>query len=104
MLFTLCETVTRCSHIHIVSPVFVLSPVLLPAFSFQVNSTVRTLTFQKNFVFINFNKSSLKTVKKAFYFMLKALLYTKCGGQASFTPFFKKSKLSISLDQQSEMV
>ena len=30
--------------------------------------------------------------------------YTKCGGEASTRPFYKKSKLSISLDQQSEML
>ena len=30
-------------------------------------------------------------------------LYTKSGGEASPRPFFKKSKLSIYLDQQSEM-
>ena len=29
---------------------------------------------------------------------------TKCGGEASHRPFFKKSKLNISLDQQSEMI
>ena len=29
--------------------------------------------------------------------------YTKCGGEASPRPFYKKSKLSISLDQQSEI-
>ena len=28
--------------------------------------------------------------------------YTKCGGKASPRPFYKKSKLSISLDQQPE--
>ena len=30
--------------------------------------------------------------------------YTKCGGRASLRPFYEKSKLSISLDQQSEML
>ena len=30
--------------------------------------------------------------------------YTKCGGGASPRPFYKKSKLSISLDRQSEML
>ena len=30
--------------------------------------------------------------------------WTKCGGEASQKPFYKKSKLSISLDQQSEML
>ena len=30
--------------------------------------------------------------------------YTKCGGEASPIPFYKKSKLSIFLDQQSEML
>ena len=30
--------------------------------------------------------------------------YTNCGGEASPRPFYKKSKLSISLDQQSEML
>ena len=30
--------------------------------------------------------------------------YTKCGGEASSRPFYKKSKLSISLDQWSEML
>ena len=30
--------------------------------------------------------------------------YTKCGGEASPRPFYQKSKLSISLDQQSEML
>ena len=30
--------------------------------------------------------------------------YIKCGGEASPRPFYKKSKLSISLDQQSEML
>ena len=30
--------------------------------------------------------------------------YTKCGGEASPKPFYKKSKLSTSLDQQSEML
>ena len=30
--------------------------------------------------------------------------YTKCGGEASPRPFHEKSKLSISLDQQSEML
>ena len=39
----------------------------------------QTLTFQKMFVFIYFNKSPLKMMKKAFYFMLKALLFTECG-------------------------
>ena len=29
---------------------------------------------------------------------------TKCGGEASPRPFYKKSKLSISLDQQSKML
>ena len=29
--------------------------------------------------------------------------YTKCGGEASPRPFHEKSKLSISLDQQSQM-
>ena len=31
-------------------------------------------------------------------------LYTECGGEASPRPFDKKSKLSISLDQQSEIL
>ena len=31
-------------------------------------------------------------------------LYTKCGGKASPRPFYKKSQLSISLNQQSEML
>ena len=30
--------------------------------------------------------------------------YTKCGGKASPIPFYKKSKLSIPLNQQSEML
>ena len=30
--------------------------------------------------------------------------YAKCGKEASPRPFYKKSKLSISLDQQSEML
>ena len=30
--------------------------------------------------------------------------YTKCGGQTSPSSFFKKSKWSISLDQQSEII
>ena len=30
--------------------------------------------------------------------------YTKCGGEASPRPFDKKTKLSISLDHQSEML
>ena len=30
--------------------------------------------------------------------------YTKCGGEASPRPFYKKSKSSISLDHQSEML
>ena len=30
--------------------------------------------------------------------------YTKCGGDASPRPFYKKSKLSISLDQRSGMI
>ena len=30
--------------------------------------------------------------------------YTKCGGEASPRPFYKNPKLSISLDQQSEML
>ena len=30
--------------------------------------------------------------------------YTKCGGEASPIPFNTKSKLGISLDQQSEML
>ena len=30
--------------------------------------------------------------------------YIECGGEASPRPFFKKSKLNISLDQQSEML
>ena len=30
--------------------------------------------------------------------------YTKCGGEASPRNFYKKSKLSISLDQQFEML
>ena len=30
--------------------------------------------------------------------------YTKCSGEASPRPFYKKSKLSIPLDQQSEML
>ena len=30
--------------------------------------------------------------------------YTKCGGKASPRHFYKKSKLSISLDQQSEIL
>ena len=30
--------------------------------------------------------------------------YTRCGGEAGPAPFYKKSKLSISLDQQSEML
>ena len=29
--------------------------------------------------------------------------YTKCGGEISPTPFYKESKLSISLNQQFEM-
>ena len=31
-------------------------------------------------------------------------LYTKCGEEASPRPFYKKSKLRISLNQQSEML
>ena len=31
-------------------------------------------------------------------------LYTKCGGEASRRPFYKKLKLRVSLDQQSEML
>ena len=31
-------------------------------------------------------------------------LFANCGGEASPRPFNKKSKLSISLDQQSEML
>ena len=31
-------------------------------------------------------------------------LYAQCGGETSPIPFYKKSKLSISLDQQSEML
>ena len=31
-------------------------------------------------------------------------LYTKCGGEASPRPFYRKSKFSTSLDQQSEML
>ena len=31
-------------------------------------------------------------------------LYTRCGGDAIPRPFYKKSKLSISLDQQSQML
>ena len=30
--------------------------------------------------------------------------YTKCSGEARPRPFYKKSKLSIPLDQQSEML
>ena len=30
--------------------------------------------------------------------------YTKCEGEASPRPFYKKSKLNIYLDQQSEML
>ena len=30
--------------------------------------------------------------------------YTKCGGEASPRPFYNKSKLSMSIDQQSEML
>ena len=30
--------------------------------------------------------------------------YTKCGGEARLRSFYKKSKLIISLDQQSEML
>ena len=30
--------------------------------------------------------------------------YTKCGGEASSRHFYKKSKLGISLNQQSEML
>ena len=30
--------------------------------------------------------------------------YTKCGGEASPRVFYKKSKLSVHLDQQSEML
>ena len=30
--------------------------------------------------------------------------YAKCGGEATLDPFYKKSKLSIYLDQQSEML
>ena len=30
--------------------------------------------------------------------------YTKCGGEASPRPFYNKSKLSMSVDQQSEML
>ena len=30
--------------------------------------------------------------------------YTKCGEETSLSPFYKKSKLSIYLDQQSEML
>ena len=30
--------------------------------------------------------------------------YTKCGSEASLRPFYKKSKLSISLNQQPEML
>ena len=30
--------------------------------------------------------------------------YAKCGEEASPRPFYKKSKLSVSLDQQSEML
>ena len=138
---------------------------------------IRTLNFQK-IVFIDFNESSLKMMKTAFYFMLKALFvleiltflswllgyvgnrpdkkamfnfkiynatdwttnshkhilfnisrskgnetmkcgqlikynmrnilleksYIRCGGETSSGPFYKKSKLSISLNQQSEML
>ena len=35
-------------------------------------------------------------------FLVKS--YTKCGGKASLKPFYKISKLNISLNQQSEMV
>ena len=31
-------------------------------------------------------------------------LYTACGGEASSRPFYKKSELSISLDQQPELL
>ena len=31
-------------------------------------------------------------------------LYRKCGGEVSPRPFLKKSKFSISLDQQSDML
>ena len=30
--------------------------------------------------------------------------YTKCGGEASPRPFYNKSKLSMSIDQQSELL
>ena len=30
--------------------------------------------------------------------------YTKCGGEATLGAFYKKSKLCVSLDQQSEML
>ena len=30
--------------------------------------------------------------------------YRKCGGEVNLRPFYKKSKLNISLDQQSEML
>ena len=30
--------------------------------------------------------------------------YTNCGGEAGSRPFYKKLELSISLDQQSEML
>ena len=36
------------------------------------------------------------------YFLLEKLC-TKCSGEISLQPFFKKSKLSISLDQQHEV-
>ena len=36
------------------------------------------------------------------YIFLKS--YTKCGGEASPRPFYKKPKSSISLDQQSEIL
>ena len=35
-------------------------------------------------------------------FLVKS--YTKCGEEASPKPFYKKSKLSLSLDQQSKML
>ena len=31
-------------------------------------------------------------------------LYTKCGGEASSGPFYKRSNLSISVDQQPKML
>ena len=53
------------------------------------------------------SKQTMKVSQRIQYDKINSFLeksYTKYGGEASPRPFHEKSKLSISLDQQSEML